>query len=582
MKRFFLVVSIAAAVLFTGAVIFLATFDADRYRPLVVKQLEAATGASIRLDRISLGWHGGVALDLHHLAVIPKLPASPDPAMEVARAAIVVRWLPLLRKDIQIASVSLAQPRIHLRRGADGTVGVVGLAVGPATDGTPSAAGRVPPRLPAGGSSAAPMGLLVSSLEVTDGTVRLTDETAQPAIDVTLHDINATVKDLSLAGPIRLRVSLAFVSDRPNVTVSGTVYPPHGGQAGRLEHLRIEADLSRVDVEALGRAVPSIAHAGLRAGLAGILEVGLDRLALDPKGLADCSARVRLSQGRVAWSALRAPLEQVTVELIATPGRVELTRGSAAIAGGTVKATAAIEHLATTAEAAFRLEADAIQLDRLLPSSEAEPHLQGRLAASFQGTSRGLTGAAVARTFAGEGRVRVSDGKILKLNLLREALARLSMLPGLMERLEARLPESSKAKLAEEDTVLELIEVPIVAERGMVRFTTLRLATDLCELEGTAALGLDGTFTGPLMLRIEPELSGAIVQSVSELQHLTDAKGRVEFPVMLQGTLPHVTPFPDIQYVASRLVVSKAQELLGNFLQKALERGSETETPPAP
>lgn len=567
MKRFLLIGSLIVAALLLGVMVFLATFDADRYRPMVVTQVEAATGSSVRLNRISLGWHGGLALELQGLALIPKPPAVPKPSVEVARAGIVVRWLPLLRGQAQIASVSLVQPRVHLKRGVDGTVGVVGLAVGPA---------------PAAGSSSAIMGVLVSSLDIKDGAVRLTDETVQPAIDVTLHNIDATVRNLSPAGPMRLRVSLAFLSDRPNVILRGLVYPPRGGQAARIERLEADMDLSRLDVDALGRAVPAVARAGLREGLAGTLEVALDRLVLDPTGLASLSAQVRLSKGRVALSAFRAALEQVAVELIAQPGRVELTRASAAIAGGSVKATAAVEHLATTAEATLKVTADDVQLAQLLPSSEAEPHLQGRLAVSFQGTSRGLTASQVARTFAGEGRVRMSEGKIVRLNLLREALERLSMLPGLMERLEARLPESSKAKLAEQDTALQPIEVPVTVDRGMMRFTNLRVATDLCELEGTATLALDGMFTGALMLRIEPELSGAMVQSVKELENLTDATGRVEFPVMLQGTLPHVVPFPDVQYVASRLVARKAQELLGNFLQKALERSGDGEAPPAP
>ena len=418
------------------------------------------------------------------------------------------------------------------------------------------------------------MGLLVSSLEVTDGTVRLTDEAAQPSLEVTLRDVDAAIKDISLAGPIQVQASMALFSDRPDLTIHGRLYPPRDGQAARIERLRLEADLSRVDVEALARALPAVERLGLRERLAGALQVSVDRLTLDPEGLAGLTAQAHLSQGRLALSALASAFENLNVDLIAQPGRVELKRGSFTVAGGTVAITALTDHLATAADLTFQINIDAVRLEALLPASATEPHLQGRLAASFHGTCQGLTPTDAAHTLSGEGTLRLSEVKILNLNLLRAALERLSVLPGLMERLEARLPKSSKAKLAEHDTVLQPIEVPVTADRGILHFTHLRLATDLCELEGAAAMELDGTLTGPLTLRIEPELSAAMIGSVKELQNLTDAKGRVEFPVMLQGKLPRVVPIPDVQYVASRLVVMKAEELLGNFLQKALEKQS--------
>ena len=85
------------------------------------------------------------------------------------------------------------------------------------------------------------------------------------------------------------------------------------------------------------------------------------------------------------------------------------------------------------------------------------------------------------------------------------------------------------------------------------------------------------------MLRIDPELSAAVIRSVQELQPLTDAQGRMELPVVMQGRLPGVTVLPDVQYVASRVVATKAQELLGGLLQRALERrdGTPANAPPS-
>jgi len=72
-------------------------------------------------------------------------------------------------------------------------------------------------------------------------------------------------------------------------------------------------------------------------------------------------------------------------------------------------------------------------------------------------------------------------------------------------------------------------------------------------------------------LRIEPALSEALIKSVNELRGLANSRGELELPLTVQGRLPRVTVLPDLNYVASKVVATTVQDLLGEVLRKNLQ-----------
>jgi len=178
----------------------------------------------------------------------------------------------------------------------------------------------------------------------------------------------------------------------------------------------------------------------------------------------------------------------------------------------------------------------------------------------------------ISRTLSGKGTITIAEGTIRNLNVLAEAFRRLSMLPGLVESLQARLPETYQAKLAARDTVFEPIELPVTAQQGALQFSAIRLVSETFALSGSGAMGLDRALSSQLLLRVDAPLSAAIIQRVNELRHLSDPAGQLELPIVLQGTLPRVAVLPDLQYVAMRLLRTKAEDFLGGLLQNAVQQ----------
>ena len=178
MKRFFLVFLVLFLIAAAALGVFLATFDADRFRPQVVKQMETALGRPVKLERIGLRWKGGIAAELRGLEIPPSL--------RVERVSLLLRLLPLLRGDLQVLSVEVQAPTCRVIRHADGVIEIPGVPPVPGTEaaaphqrrGTSSAAGTVPPQ-----------SLAIRELTVREGTFVYADQSLLPPLEVTLEQV---------------------------------------------------------------------------------------------------------------------------------------------------------------------------------------------------------------------------------------------------------------------------------------------------------------------------------------------------------------------------------------------------------
>jgi hypothetical protein len=221
-----------------------------------------------------------------------------------------------------------------------------------------------------------------------------------------------------------------------------------------------------------------------------------------------------------------------------------------------------------------------LPLDNILPPPPAgQPALYGTLTTTFQGDLTSLEPREIIRAISGDGRVQLSDAVIKDVNILREVFAKLSMLPGLVERLQARLPQEYQAKFAMKDTVLGPVDLPVRLAAGTLQMDTLAVSTETFTLTGSGRVGLDGAVNIRSMLRIDPALSEAIVRSVSELQALNLAAGQMEIPLVIQGQAPQIAVAPDMNYIASKVITTKAADLLGDLLRKSLGDEQEETAP---
>ena len=172
----------------------------------------------------------------------------------------------------------------------------------------------------------------------------------------------------------------------------------------------------------------------------------------------------------------------------------------------------------------------------------------------------------IQQTVVADGTVTLEEAVITRMNILREVFQKLSVIPGLVEKLLARLPAHYQEKLNAKDTKLQTVRVPFMVRNGQVRLPELNAATDSFKVSGFRTYGLlGGDVAGSALLTIEPDLSAAMTRSVEELQYLMNPQKEVQIPLTVGGRVPKVTVMPDIQNAASRLAAQKAKDLLGGY-----------------
>lgn len=430
--------------------IFLATFDADRYRPRLIAEAENALGRPVALERLSLGWSGGIALRLQGLAIYEGPGPSGEPLIRVESASALVRFKPLLRKSVQISSIMLNRPQVRVSRDAQGRMNLTGLAAA----GAPAAASQ-------SASQPEAVSFQIDHVRLTDGTIHWIDAMVSPPKELWVRALDVSVAGIAPGQPMDVEVSAAVAEDRPNVRASGRVLVPDGGRSGSIEQFSL----------------------------------ALDRLPLEP------------------------------LQPAADPGA---------------------------------------------------PKLHGLLTTSLEGSLPTLDLAQLMGTMSATGTLKLEEGTITNVNILRELFTRLSVIPGLVEKLQSRLPEDYRAKLQSRDTVLKPIELPIHLQSGALRLDRIDIGADAFSLSGSGTVSLAGTTTIQGVARIDKTFSTAIIQSVHELQGLTNAAGELEIPLTIQGQGTRIVPMPDLNYIASKVIVNKVVDVLGQLL----DRGEEEETPP--
>src|SRR3989338_1997736 len=196
--------------------------------------------------------------------------------------------MPLLQRDVQVASVILQGPSVRVTRDAQGRTDLMGLA---------AAAG------PAGGSGTAQVGdaqvtFNVASLRIEDGIVDWTDDTVRPPRHVRLEQLNATLSNIAPGRPMTVEASGALGAQTPNLHVRARVILPDQNSPGRAEDVTME--IKGIPLEDF---VPAGAPGAPR--MAGLFSTSLEAElpTFDPAQLASTlgvAGRLQLEQGRRA------------------------------------------------------------------------------------------------------------------------------------------------------------------------------------------------------------------------------------------------------------------------------------------
>lgn len=221
-----------------GAGVFLATFDADQYRSQILSQIEKAIQKPVQLEKITLGWKSGMALELQGFAIL-KSDQSPEKLVEVQSAKAVLKLVPLLSQRIQVAAIHLIHPVIRLVKNPDGTF--------EGWEPEPALADEPQGKADSGPEPVALLSLLVNEVKVQDGELFFKDRSGKEPMELDLRKIDVRVSDVELNRPIDFKVNAAVLSKDQNLEVKGKLTLAPQTRSGTVIGLRVELQLAPID-----------------------------------------------------------------------------------------------------------------------------------------------------------------------------------------------------------------------------------------------------------------------------------------------------------------------------------------------
>lgn len=226
-KKFFIVLAVLVVLLLAAATVFVHTFDANRYRSVILTQLSRSVNRPVQAADLELRLLP-LRLRLNQVRILEDPSFAGEDFIRAEAVQFDFSLWALLQGQTQVEALELVQPTANLRQNAAGEWNFSTLAASPEED-----ADEEPAAAPAAGPATAP----VRNWLLREGTVVI-ERPNQPTLRLT--GVELGVKNLSTTEAFPFRVAVNFSSDS-RVTASGRLGPL---RLAALERTPIQADVT--------------------------------------------------------------------------------------------------------------------------------------------------------------------------------------------------------------------------------------------------------------------------------------------------------------------------------------------------
>ena len=204
----------------TAAVIFVKTFDINRFKPQILSQAGKALNRRVDFEKASLG----ISL-LHGLNLkISNLVITDDPAFQkgnfltVKNISLAVDPLKyVFKKEVSVPGVFIDSPHLTIIRQKEASLNVQTLAQptqGAASESVNPVSVPVQQALPA---------IFISSVKSVNGAVTFIDRTSDPPLNLEISGLSFSLSNISLAKPFPFVIEAAILSAKKNIKLEGKV-----------------------------------------------------------------------------------------------------------------------------------------------------------------------------------------------------------------------------------------------------------------------------------------------------------------------------------------------------------------------
>ncbi len=559
------------AVLIIAAVVFIKTFDVNRFKPQIISQASKVLNRRVDFEKakLALSLRQGISLKISNFVI------ADDPAFakgdffavkDISLAVDVLKYLS--KKEVNVPNVFIDSPRVTIIRQKDGSINAQTIAQAGSgkSESIKPAISPAPFALPA---------VFISYVKLNNGTVTFIDRSFEPPLRLDISDINISLNKISLTEPFPVLVEAAVLSAKRNLKLEAKVQIKLKTNEVAITGLKLTTELSDILLEQIPAVFPMAKGAVLPVSLNGKIIVSAKDLNAGPKGLTSLAANVSLTDGAAEFKEMAVPVRNVEMNMEITQNRILLDRAAFSVGEGTITASGAIDDYLAKQEYSIEVGAQNLKLEDFIAADKAPIKAEGRAFGKMKFSGQGFSPEALKSSLSGEADLSVIKAKLKDINVLRLVLEKISVIPGIVQKIEAGLPENLKQKLTQTDTSLLDIKLPVTIENGSIVIKETALGSDEFTFNGKGQADFDSNYSLEGAFLISQDFSASIVEQVAELQYLLNSDKQIYIPLKISGKAGAPNFNVDAEYITKKLLMNQGTQEILNIIDKALG-GKET------
>ena len=497
-----------------------------------------AVGRAVQFEKAEVAFSSGLAVRVDGLRIAedPRFGESDFVVLDAAFVAVEI-W-PALQRRLEVSGVRLDRPTVRVIQTAGG---FNFSSLGASEEGVDSKQAESPPAP----EEAENLAVAIAAFAISQGTVVVEDRSADPPLRLTIEEFESSGTDFSLDGPI-------------DIAFSGRIRPTTGDAStasrirGRIEIHDLESGAGRL----------RLSSPDFRPGLLGVeLEEGdiaerLEDLDLDLGLPADAASTgypiaLRASAGRLGGF----DFANLDAKLRYRGSTAEIERMVVGLASGSVELAGKMT-FGEPGRSPFELDTkledlDADELASILLDLP-RGFVSGRIGGDVALSGESLEWETLKRSLAGAIQLEIGKGALENVNLLDRLVAQLLADPGLGQLAAMSIRDVAPASLQGDRTPFDNLNLDFTVANGALNVEALELKTRDFLVSGLGTLGLDGSISMDGGILFSEALSQKILAKADRLAPLLAEGERVEFPLLLGGSVHSPRLEPDLTALVER------------------------------
>lgn len=302
-KIIFIVLLVIFVIGIIGGVIFVKTFDINRYKPQIITAAKSTLNRKLDFStiKLDLSLTQGVRVSVKDIALGEHPAFGSDNFLSIEEAYLNVDVLSyLLKKQVSISKILIKTPRVHIIRTQDGAINAQSMGndmQAPSHSATDNSAPDKPSTPPA---AVALPAVFIDSIELENGTVMVVDQTFEAPLSVEISHLNLAVNGFSLSNPFSFTVSGAVFGPEENIRVEGRAQINPQTSLIKLSQVKSDINFKDFSLNQI-RELPILPkETPFPEVLEGTLHLLVKELSADDQGLKSITADIKLDEGNIS------------------------------------------------------------------------------------------------------------------------------------------------------------------------------------------------------------------------------------------------------------------------------------------